>query len=279
MVHFFLGLLILAGFLIYYRHYPDCGELALVSRSSSLVQLVFTLGLALLLSALTVHFRDIRDLLSNLLTFWFFATPIIYSVQTGRPELPHGCFNAQPVHAPRGLVSGDPVLPDDAVRPLEVAARAGRRVGRAVPRRLLGVRSPARFVRGGSVTTADARRDRARRTSRRSTAATAAQQFATLKSALLSAQPPRATCGPSETFTALKDVSFTVPAGRRSASIGRNGSGKSTALKLVAGITKPTSGTVHGATAASRRSSSSAPGSTRRSPAARTSSSTASCSA
>ena len=42
------------------------------------VQLVFTLGLALLLSALTVHFRDIRDLLANLLTFWFFATPIIY---------------------------------------------------------------------------------------------------------------------------------------------------------------------------------------------------------
>ncbi len=44
-----------------------------------LVQLVFTLGLALMLSALTVHFRDIRDLLANLLTFWFFATPIIYS--------------------------------------------------------------------------------------------------------------------------------------------------------------------------------------------------------
>ena len=43
-----------------------------------LVQLVFTLGLALLLAALTVHFRDIRDLLANLLTFWFFATPIIY---------------------------------------------------------------------------------------------------------------------------------------------------------------------------------------------------------
>ena len=25
-----------------------------------------------------MHFRDIRDILSNLLTFWFFATPIIY---------------------------------------------------------------------------------------------------------------------------------------------------------------------------------------------------------
>ena len=25
-----------------------------------------------------MHFRDIRDILSNLLTFWFFSTPIIY---------------------------------------------------------------------------------------------------------------------------------------------------------------------------------------------------------
>jgi ABC-type polysaccharide/polyol phosphate export permease len=44
------------------------------------IQLVLTLGLALLVSALTVHFRDVRDLLSNLLTLWFFATPIIYAL-------------------------------------------------------------------------------------------------------------------------------------------------------------------------------------------------------
>ena len=31
------------------------------------------------LSSITVLFRDIRDILANLLTFWFFATPIIYS--------------------------------------------------------------------------------------------------------------------------------------------------------------------------------------------------------
>ncbi len=43
-----------------------------------LVQLILTLGFALLLSALTVHFRDLRDILGNLMTFWFFATPIIY---------------------------------------------------------------------------------------------------------------------------------------------------------------------------------------------------------
>ena len=39
-------------------------------------------------------------------------------------------------------------------------------------------------------------------------------------------------------------MSFVVPKGSTYGVIGRNGSGKSTALKLVAGITKPTSGTV-----------------------------------
>jgi ABC-type polysaccharide/polyol phosphate export permease len=49
------------------------------------VQLVLTLGLALIVSALTVHFRDLKDILSNLVTFWFFATPIIYSMQDAPP--------------------------------------------------------------------------------------------------------------------------------------------------------------------------------------------------
>src|SRR4029078_2401149 len=47
-----------------------------------------------------------------------------------------------------------------------------------------------------------------------------------------------------EMFPALTDVSFQVPKGSTFGVVGRNGSGKSTALKLVAGITKPTSGTV-----------------------------------
>ncbi|MEP6917875.1 MAG: ABC transporter permease [Acidobacteriota bacterium] len=77
MIHFFFGLPILAGFLIYYHRPLHGGELALFPLVV-LVQLVLTLGFALVLSALTVHFRDIRDILSNLLTFWFFATPVIY---------------------------------------------------------------------------------------------------------------------------------------------------------------------------------------------------------
>ncbi len=69
------------------------------------------------------------------------------------------------------------------------------------------------------------------------------KQFATLKSALLQRSILRE-LQPRETFQALNNVSFTVPKGSTFGVIGRNGSGKSTALKLVAGITKPTSGTV-----------------------------------
>jgi len=69
------------------------------------------------------------------------------------------------------------------------------------------------------------------------------RQFATLKSAILQRSILR-DLEPRETFPALKDVSFSVPEGSTYGVIGPNGSGKSTALKLVAGITKPTSGTV-----------------------------------
>src|SRR5947209_20300893 len=67
------------------------------------------------------------------------------------------------------------------------------------------------------------------------------RQFSTLKSALLQRSLMR-DLQPSETFPALTDVSFTVPKGSTYGVIGKNGSGKSTALKLVAGITKPTNG-------------------------------------
>jgi lipopolysaccharide transport system permease protein len=77
MVHFLLGLLILAAFMILFQHYPDLGGLPWFLVVVA-VQLVFTLGLTFALSALTVHFRDVRDLLTNVLTLWFFATPIIY---------------------------------------------------------------------------------------------------------------------------------------------------------------------------------------------------------
>jgi ABC-type polysaccharide/polyol phosphate transport system ATPase subunit len=69
------------------------------------------------------------------------------------------------------------------------------------------------------------------------------RQFSTLKSALLQRSILR-DLRPDQMFPALTGVSFTVTKGSTYGVIGRNGSGKSTALKLVAGITKPTSGIV-----------------------------------
>jgi lipopolysaccharide transport system permease protein len=77
MIHFFFGLTILVVFLLVYRHYPSPSDLVWFPVAVA-VEFVFATALALLLSALTVHFRDIREILSNVLTLWFFATPIIY---------------------------------------------------------------------------------------------------------------------------------------------------------------------------------------------------------
>jgi lipopolysaccharide transport system permease protein len=84
LVHFLFGLIILAVFLVYYQRPLHLVELAWFPVAV-LVQLIFTLGLALLLSAVTVHFRDVRDILGHLVTFWFFATPIIYPYYQMQP--------------------------------------------------------------------------------------------------------------------------------------------------------------------------------------------------
>ena len=69
------------------------------------------------------------------------------------------------------------------------------------------------------------------------------KHFATLKSALLDGSL-LGDLKPEEAFPALRGVSFTVPKGCTYGVIGRNGSGKSTLLKCVAGITRPTEGSV-----------------------------------
>ena len=69
------------------------------------------------------------------------------------------------------------------------------------------------------------------------------KQFATFKSAVLSGSL-LGDLKPDQTFQALRGVSFSVPKGCTYGVIGRNGSGKSTLLKCVAGITRPTEGSV-----------------------------------
>jgi len=45
-------------------------------------------------------------------------------------------------------------------------------------------------------------------------------------------------------FTALDDVSFTVPSGASVAIVGKSGSGKSTLMHIMSGLDKPSSGSI-----------------------------------
>lgn len=67
----------------------------------------------------------------------------------------------------------------------------------------------------------------------------------TLKEALVHAiRPNRSATEAPKSFWALKDVSFDIEQGETFGIIGSNGSGKSTMLKLITGISRPTRGAV-----------------------------------
>jgi ABC-type polysaccharide/polyol phosphate export permease len=86
LVHFCLGLLIVAGAIVYFQVHVSVGEL-LWLPAIVLVQLFLTLGVALIVSVITVHFRDMRDLLANVLQLLFFATPILYPLSAVPADL------------------------------------------------------------------------------------------------------------------------------------------------------------------------------------------------
>lgn len=50
------------------------------------LELVFLLGLSLAVSALNVFYRDIQHILGNIMTLWFFLSPIIYPAENVPPR-------------------------------------------------------------------------------------------------------------------------------------------------------------------------------------------------
>jgi ABC-type polysaccharide/polyol phosphate export permease len=52
-----------------------------------LIQMLFTLGLAFLLSTLNVFYRDAQHIMETLMLIWFFLTPIFYSLEDMQPRL------------------------------------------------------------------------------------------------------------------------------------------------------------------------------------------------
>ena len=56
------------------------------------VLMLFTLGLAWFISGLNVFVRDISQILTVILTFWFWFTPIFYSISQVRTKLARFSF-------------------------------------------------------------------------------------------------------------------------------------------------------------------------------------------
>lgn len=86
LVHLLLAIPILAVALVTGRvlGYPVGGIGALLFPAVLALHLPLVSGLALGASALTAHFKDVRDLLSNLLTLLFFLTPVLYPIDSLR---------------------------------------------------------------------------------------------------------------------------------------------------------------------------------------------------
>ncbi|MFH1033447.1 MAG: ABC transporter permease [Pseudomonadota bacterium] len=83
LVNYLLSLPILLGFLLF-QQVPLTWCLLAFPLVAAL-HLVFTLALVLILATATVFMRDTRHLLNNLLTLWFFLTPVLYPL-TQVPE-------------------------------------------------------------------------------------------------------------------------------------------------------------------------------------------------
>lgn len=101
LVHFALALPILVVALVagHALGHPVSGTPALLFPLVMALQLPMLTGLSLGLAALNVHFKDVRDLLANLLTLLFFLNPILYPLEA----LPHPAL--------RWLVRANPFTP------------------------------------------------------------------------------------------------------------------------------------------------------------------------
>ncbi|HEV7906005.1 MAG TPA: ABC transporter permease [Pyrinomonadaceae bacterium] len=84
LVDLIIAALILVGMLVYYGVAPDSG-IALLPFFL-LLSVMLALAVGMLISALTVKYRDLRHAVPFLIQFWMFASPVIYpsSIVPGR---------------------------------------------------------------------------------------------------------------------------------------------------------------------------------------------------
>ncbi len=84
LVQFLLTGIVLVPAFIYFHH--GIGLSILFLPIVILFHVIFTLGVALILSTLYVYFRDTRHFVEILLNIWFWVTPIIYRMDSIRHD-------------------------------------------------------------------------------------------------------------------------------------------------------------------------------------------------
>lgn len=75
---FLLASTIFVGFLIYYK--ISIGLIILYYPLVIFIQIMFSLGLAFILSAFNLFYRDVQYLLNTVMLIWFYLTPVIYPI-------------------------------------------------------------------------------------------------------------------------------------------------------------------------------------------------------
>jgi len=88
-----VGMGILAGLMAYFGHPPAWTSVWVPLLF--LIQLVFTVGLALPLAGLNLYFHDVSFLVGVALTLWFYLTPVLYPVDVV-PARYEWLFSANP---------------------------------------------------------------------------------------------------------------------------------------------------------------------------------------
>jgi lipopolysaccharide transport system permease protein len=78
LVDFAVGSLVLVALMVYYRIPPSWALVAL--PAIMLVQIMFTVGISLLLAMANLFYRDVKYLFEIVITMWMFATSVVYPV-------------------------------------------------------------------------------------------------------------------------------------------------------------------------------------------------------
>ncbi len=104
LINFLLSLIILFAFILIYK--IPFTVMILWLPILILIQLILAIGVSLIVSSLHVCYRDIRYLMEILLMFWFYATPIVYSLDMVRePLLKRHLFSLYSLNPMVGVIS------------------------------------------------------------------------------------------------------------------------------------------------------------------------------